>query len=537
MKRISVLGIPLLIAILFAGSQAFAYGHVTIRVESPSFIDANTLGYNFGGDDRGKLDIWISFENEDVNIVGFQNGFKLYSPDGADWSAAPAEIEKLWDTTAFAFANAANCDNCDGLVADTFGFSAAGIAGGIPPFFSGDIGHLTVRLAQDEVNDGATICVDSVRLFGSPPRPWKWSLSNVTDQTPTVSGTRCWDVILVSGEPPETVQCGEADGDPFGALTSNDIDYGINYLFFDGPPPAWGFDTADVDDYEIYTISDLVHLSDRLQCHPPCTTCPPSQPPMEPEVRDTAIVDYWPIYINRGWTQHEMEITYYNDEFVQAFVFPFEILVDGQPLPPNSIIGFEWSVPLENLTGEKFKAIQIDSATNSFMIAAWRLAGVLPYGSWPLGTVRFAVTPGPTDKKASVQFTTFEPSQDGQNANTPMLITEERRVYFPDASSTDCCQSRTGNVDQDEFEWHDISDVIYLARSVLIGTVPMLCPAAANVDGDTFCFTDIGDILWLARRLMRGGGQESLCRHACEELATPVSTPDNQLAVPMTQTE
>lgn len=77
----------------------------------------------------------------------------------------------------------------------------------------------------------------------------------------------------------------------------------------------------------------------------------------------------------------------------------------------------------------------------------------------------------------------------------------------------------TGNLDQDEQNFKDISDILLLARYAFFGGPQPICLADANTDGDPECQTDISDILRLSRFALLGGPAPAECLAECEQVA------------------
>jgi hypothetical protein len=77
----------------------------------------------------------------------------------------------------------------------------------------------------------------------------------------------------------------------------------------------------------------------------------------------------------------------------------------------------------------------------------------------------------------------------------------------------------TGNLDQDEQNFKDITDILLLARYAFFGGPQPICLADANTDGDPECQTDISDILRLSRYALLGGAAPAECLAECEQIA------------------
>ncbi len=111
--------------------------------------------------------------NTGYNIKSSTNGFRVYSPDGAQWQPI------TWDTTSVGWG-----DMYDGLFfndfsitgsgADTIGFGGFTIfEPGIPDGFDSVVFLISTQV--DGVYDGRTLCLDS--CWYPPGGEWLWSLS------------------------------------------------------------------------------------------------------------------------------------------------------------------------------------------------------------------------------------------------------------------------------------------------------------------------------------------------------------------------
>jgi hypothetical protein len=57
-----------------------------------------------------------------------------------------------------------------------------------------------------------------------------------------------------------------------------------------------------------------------------------------------------------------------------------------------------------------------------------------------------------------------------------------------------CCQGTTGNIDCDELNKTDISDLTALVDHLYLSFAPLCCPTAANCDGSLDGNVDISDL-------------------------------------------
>ncbi len=101
-----------------------------------------------------------------------ENGFRVYSPDGAEWTATVPDTVPDGLTRYFTGPVGFFTFSCDGVGADTVGFLAMDITGtGMPPFF--DEPAYIIRIGPiDTANAGKTIVVDSSSY--PPVERWVW---------------------------------------------------------------------------------------------------------------------------------------------------------------------------------------------------------------------------------------------------------------------------------------------------------------------------------------------------------------------------
>jgi len=171
----------------------------------------------------GKLPIYqvVTFvlgveNNTNCTISGMMNGFKIYSPDGAEWNTTEGGFTGTI-TYPYMFENqVVNYAGVTGTGADTVGFGLyhVTIGSGLPIGF--DNTAFTIEIGPlDPGSYGKTICLDSA--FYPPSGVWKWScLSPCPSFIPSWDGPHCfevgsWDSLQFTGHlyyldpvPPDT---------------------------------------------------------------------------------------------------------------------------------------------------------------------------------------------------------------------------------------------------------------------------------------------------------------------------------------------
>ncbi|HOP07039.1 MAG TPA: S8 family serine peptidase [candidate division Zixibacteria bacterium] len=167
----------------------------------------------------------------------FSNGFHLWSPDGATWSARQATYNgTVYDVPAnraffgidreFATAHELSCIGASYDTLETMGaFSWAFPV--TPSGTSGDIYEIMIG-AFDENDVGKTIILDS-SSFGNAGT-WEWTANGTNRFSPRWPGP----YVFVIGETSYTP--GDVNGDS--ELTIDDILYLVQYMFHGGPLPV-----------------------------------------------------------------------------------------------------------------------------------------------------------------------------------------------------------------------------------------------------------------------------------------------------------
>jgi hypothetical protein len=123
------------------------------------------------------------------------------------------------------------------------------------------------------------------------------------------------------------------------------------------------------------------------------------------------------------------------------------------------------------------------------------------------GTLEWA----PTADQAGLWSITFYAS-DGSLEDTAYITVT--------VTSTGCCIGNTGNVDYDESDGVDISDLTKLVNNLFVTFEPIPCFAEANTTGDAECTVDISDLTRLVNYLFVTFEELAPCDPACE--LTPV---------------
>ena len=163
-----------------------AFGQAQVSVDHvDGLIGINTLGT--GHDIR----FFIRFTNNTgYTVAGSTNGFRVYSPDGAQWTPLS------YDTTGAITAGMIeqqffNPFSNDGSGADTIGFGGFKIfSSGIPNGFDAVVMYLETKV--NSFWDGKTLCLDTA--FYYPAGFWLWSIPDDADVYPEWDGPHCYTI-------------------------------------------------------------------------------------------------------------------------------------------------------------------------------------------------------------------------------------------------------------------------------------------------------------------------------------------------------
>ena len=209
------------------------------------------------------------------------NGWKIYSPDGADWlyvqgEALPVFSSLDWDHIYVSHFDKSGGSGSFGLPLvngggntsgnDTVGVLLAGInsdpGGGLPGGFVDMVFNIEISSRREDA--GLHICIDTCRQV--PGGSWEWAQADGLIE-PDWSGAVCWVVSCCAGH------VGDVNGVGGDDPTIADISTLIDFLFISGDTPDC-LDEADVNlsgtlvnpplDWSDVTVSDASVLIDHL---------------------------------------------------------------------------------------------------------------------------------------------------------------------------------------------------------------------------------------------------------------------------------
>lgn len=209
----------------------------------------------------------LRIKTDDTIYTGMNNGFRVYSPDSAQWTTVIGAWSEFVTADMFPM-QFVTPRSVTGTGADSIGFAGFvwGANQGIPSGFDSVAMRITIG-PIDAGFEGKTVCIDSA--FYPPGNHWKWvpfrgALTNVY---PSWDGPHCFTVAapssccairgdvddsgfgpdisdlvflidyLAGGPAPPCMEQADVNSSG-GDADSADKDYLMAYMFFGGPPPV-----------------------------------------------------------------------------------------------------------------------------------------------------------------------------------------------------------------------------------------------------------------------------------------------------------
>ncbi|MBU8934867.1 MAG: T9SS type A sorting domain-containing protein [candidate division Zixibacteria bacterium] len=131
--------------------------------------------------------------NTSDDASGILHGFRVYSPDGAQWSYTSIDTTGTLGFDQFDLAVFSYGINVDGAPADTVAFGGLTLThSGLTSGFD-DVAY-TISLGSFEASDiGKTICIDSA--FFPPAGRWVWSVEGQNAYSPPFGGPYCYTIV------------------------------------------------------------------------------------------------------------------------------------------------------------------------------------------------------------------------------------------------------------------------------------------------------------------------------------------------------
>jgi len=144
----------------------------------------------------------LRFTNQtDKAVLGFTNGFRIYSPDGARWNHTRAAYTEAFDPDWFDLTFGFKYRGATGEVSDTVGsYGVVMISEGLPAGFDDVLMHVGIGPITGS-SGGKTVCIDST--WYRPSGVWMWAPHGF----PAWDGPHCCSIPVFP--------CADADDDGF----------------------------------------------------------------------------------------------------------------------------------------------------------------------------------------------------------------------------------------------------------------------------------------------------------------------------------
>ncbi|MDH3939218.1 MAG: SBBP repeat-containing protein, partial [candidate division Zixibacteria bacterium] len=198
-------------------SESNGYGY---RVHVPkmtplvdSAISLDTVIGSYDGDLVAGEDLKFVMRltyNPGSNLNGINNGFRVYSPDGATWQPIVGDTINLGWSGIFDLGPFINYNSANGSGADTVGFNAAAILQGMTAPFDNQVWWIQTKVS--DADSGKHLCVDS--SFYNPGGNWVWAVQSGTFIFPSWDGPHCFQITGSQTQPDggDLAYCGYVGG-------------------------------------------------------------------------------------------------------------------------------------------------------------------------------------------------------------------------------------------------------------------------------------------------------------------------------------
>lgn len=180
MKRLTIICL-----LLFAASGLNAQSSVTLD-HTDGLVGKDSIG----------SDQVISFHMRLTNksgraIAGSTNGFRIYSPDGAQWTPLTFDTSGVITSAMYDLGVFVNTFSITGSGIDTIAIGGARLYGtGIPDGFDEIVMKINTQVKN--AYDGKTLCIDT--SFYPPMGSWLWSMVTESPIKPIWNGPHCFSV-------------------------------------------------------------------------------------------------------------------------------------------------------------------------------------------------------------------------------------------------------------------------------------------------------------------------------------------------------
>lgn len=445
----------------------------------------------------------IRLTNSTPDILsGVSNGFRVYSPTGAQWQSTSAEmIDPLYSN--FTFGQWVSYFSANGSGADTVGISGVhGMCGGVPSGFD-EISYTIDIGPIDPIYDGGLICIDS--SWYPPQGSWVWNAGAGQRRIPTWDGPHCFEISS------EQLVCGDLDCNGINNIL--DLTLGIEYLWEGGGQLACP-SIADADDHELFTFHDLARIVRAQFAGGPEPVCPPSNPPLDGPIRDSIFLHTYQSafpsqeYFPAEDSTYTINVHFTTDTTLDCVSLPFHIrvgtdipIIDSITVPPS---GFE--TQYYNYTIYQDSGIVVlsgSSVIDSFYLTP---------GTYEVGKIHLSMAAQDNAwRPITVGWDSLPPEQDGRYVHYPFVTGPNGEVFKPSIYRLPCIQPIRGDMDYNGVPTIDIADLVYLVDYMFTGGPSPRCFEEADVALDQCLQLDIGDLIYLVDYMFTGGPPPPPC--------------------------
>lgn len=254
MTKLRKIGIALLITLLVSAVSTVCWGQAAVVLDRVNGLDPSGALVT-----DQEITFAIRLTNSSGQVaIGITHGFRVYSPDGAQWFGTQIDTTADLGRSIFPMGLYLRDFSITGSGADTVGFLGVGENLGIPSGLPVDYDEVGLAVTIGPISDdfrGKTICLDSSFYYNGGT--WKWILEEETQVIPTWSGPHCY-----------TIRCcnhrGDVDDSGGPIPDIGDLVFLVNYMFNFGPSPVCE-KAADVNGSGgVPDISDLTYLIDYM---------------------------------------------------------------------------------------------------------------------------------------------------------------------------------------------------------------------------------------------------------------------------------
>ena len=442
----------------------------------------------------------IRVDNEAIvsRMFGTSNGFRVYSPDGAEWPSIDGSFTSTWENdTEFDEVEVVNTFSADGAGADTIAFSALVDSGAGMPIGYDAVSYTIELGAIDDAHVGKTICLDSA--WYPPSGTWTWSSEFAQARIPNWDGPHCF--LIASCQ----CDCGDVNND--GEINSQDITNARQYLFEQGITPP-DLDIAEADGHELFTVNDVAAILRCLEIGTPCPVCPATEPPLQGPVDTNLVVSTFEasfppynILPPEADTFLTLHIQFRVNRPVNTFSAPVLLRVGNDiPIIRNPVLG--------PTSGKGYTLMaSVDSADGLIDVAmmAKHPDSTLNAAEAVLQVQVYVPTVEDVWRPIRLFLDSTGPEQNSQPVNYPFVVegnTADGDVYTP-VTVRYPCEGLRGNTIEPLDEPLDIADLVWLITYMFQnGPLPV---SAEEADINASLAIDIADLVYYVTYMFGGG--------------------------------